>query len=134
MRLPKRKLVLLLTLICMQCVFCKTATFANEVSVMSLYTNSLKLSITYTGNTARCTTIVSCRSDIKMIQGVITLKDNITNKNVASWNVKKNGSSYYGVKSASVKAGHEYKLTFTGTVYSTNGECEKVSNYVIRYN
>lgn len=106
MRLPKRKLVLLLTLICMQCVFCKTATFANEVSVMSLYTNSLKLSITYTGNTARCTTIVSCRSDIKMIQGVITLKDNTTNKNVASWNVKQNGSSYYGVKSASVKSGH----------------------------
>lgn len=134
MRLPKRKLVILLTLICLQCTFCHTAIFANEVSVMSLYTCNLRLSITYTGNTARCITIVNCRSDVKKIEGVIILKDNTTNKNIASWNVKHNGSSYYGAKSVNVKSGHTYTLSFTGTVHNTSGQSENVSNSVTRTN
>ena len=85
-------------------------------------------------NTAKCVTVINCRNDVNKIKGVITLKDDTTNKNIASWTVNYNGSSYYGINSVSVKSGHRYTLSFSGTVHSTKGLSESVGNSVTRKN
>ena len=42
-------------------------------------------------NTAKCVTVINCRNDVNKIKGVITLKDDTTNKNIASWTINYNG-------------------------------------------
>lgn len=43
------------------------------------------------GNTAKCVTVINCRNDVNKIKGVITLKDDTTNKNIAPWTINYNG-------------------------------------------
>lgn len=90
--------------------------------------------LSFKQNKATCTTNVLGKSGTTHITGEIELYDETKGTMVDTWEVDCEKSVYYGSETASVKSGHTYTLTFTGTVYDSGGVGETISGTVTKKN
>ena len=94
----------------------------NMVSIMSVQSNRSTVKLTVYRNTANCQLIVKGRNGTSSISGTLKLYDSTAGKTVKTWSISKSGSVYSGTKTAAVKKGHSYKLSFSGKVYGKNAK------------
>ena len=89
----------------------------NMVSIMSVQGSSCYTKLYFNRNIANCTLSVTGKKGTSSISGTLKLYDSTTGKTVQSWSISKSGSVYSGTKTATVKKGHSYQLSFSGKVY-----------------
>lgn len=107
----------------------------NMVSIMSVQSNRSTVKLTFNRNTAICQLVVKGRNDTSSISGTLKLYDSTTGKTVQTWSISKAGTAYSGTKTATVKKGHSYKLSFSGKVYGKNAKNgESVSSSISKKN
>lgn len=94
----------------------------NMVSLMSVQSNRSTVRLFFSGNKANCVLTVKGRNGASSISGTLKLYDSTTGKTVQTWPISKTGSAYSGTKTATVKKGHSYKLSFSGKVYGKNAK------------
>ena len=92
------------------------------VSLMSVQSNRSTVRLFFSGNKANCVLTVKGRNGASSISGTLKLYDSTTGKTVQTWPISKTGSAYSGTKTATVKKGHSYKLSFSGKVYGKNAK------------
>lgn len=97
------------------------------ISVLSDNVTEKTLTFWFKDNQANCNVVVRGKSGTIKISGTIKLYDETAEKNVQSWTDTKNGRLFSLSGVTSVKSGHTYKLSFSGTVYGANGEEEKIN-------
>ena len=85
-------------------------------------------------NTATCIVKVVGKDGTSKITGTIRLYDDTTNTYVGTWNVNITQPVYVESKSASVKSGHQYTLSFVGNVYNANGVGERIASSTTKVN
>jgi len=95
---------------------------SDMVSIMYVQNNKCNISLKFRGTKATCFYSVTGRNNTSSISGTLKLYDNTSKRNVASWAVSKKGSSCRGEKTATVKKGHSYTLSFSGKVYGKNSK------------
>ena len=102
----------------------------------SLYVNTKSLSVTLSINssTAECAIGIIGVSDTDSIRGTATLFDETEKRSVSSWTVFSSSSICRNSRKISIKKGHTYKLTFSGTVHKRNGNSETISGFSMAYN
>jgi len=101
------------------------------VSIMYIQNNKCTTYLNFNGKKANCVLLVTGQKDSTSISGTLKLYDNTAKKNVANWSIFKKGFSYNGTKTATVKKGHSYTLSFSGKVYgkrSKTGESISASS------
>ncbi|RKJ67413.1 hypothetical protein [Roseburia sp. 1XD42-69] len=107
----------------------------NMVSIMSVQNNRCMLNLSFNSKTASCQLVVKGRNGTSSISGTLKLYDSTEGKTVKTWSISKSGSVYSGTKTAAVKKGHSYKLSFSGKVYGKNAKYgESVSASASRKN
>lgn len=94
----------------------------NMVSIMSVQSSNCYAKLYFKRNTANCTLTVTGKRGTSSISGTLKLYDSTTGKTVQTWSISKTGSAYSGTKTATVKKGHSYKLSFSGKVYGKNAK------------
>lgn len=94
----------------------------NMVSIMSVQSNRSTVKLTINGKTASCQLVVKGRNGTSSISGTLKLYDSTAGKTVKTWSISKDGVAYSGTKTATVKKGHSYKLSFSGKVYGKNAK------------
>lgn len=107
----------------------------NMVSLMSVQSNRCTAKLSFNGKSAICQVVVRGRNGTSSISGTLKLYDSTTGKTVQTWPISKTGSAYSGTKTATVKKGHSYKLSFSGKVYGKNAKYgESVSSSTSKRN
>lgn len=102
-----------------------------SISPMYVQGNRCWTYLNFSGTTANCQVVIQGKSGTTKISGLLKLYDNTAGKQVASWTVSESRSYYSGTKTATVKKGHSYKLSFSGKVYGKNSPSgESVSSSV----
>ena len=106
-------------------------------TISPMYTQNISCS-TYlhlNGRTAACTLNIIGRKDTAKISGILKLYDSTAAKTVKSWSIYKKSSSYSVSKTATVKKGHKYKLSFSGQIYRNGSKYgEAISASTIKKN
>lgn len=100
---------------------------AAEVSPRYVSTTKVNVSLQISNNTVTCNSYVYAENGTSKITGTIRLYDDTTRAYVASWNVDQAGSYYSSSHTVAVKSGHQYTLSFTGTVFDAGGTGERVA-------
>lgn len=109
------------------CVLSGISARAADISPMYLETNNCTVNLSISNNSATCFVYVKGKDGTSSISGKIKLYDVTAGKSVKTWSIYQASSSYQGSKTAAVKSGHKYKLTFTGKVYDSKGKSESLS-------
>lgn len=91
-----------------------------SVSPMYVQSNRCQMRLDFSGRTAKCQALIRGKRGTTKISGLLKLYDNTAGRQVASWAVSESSSCYSGTKTATVKKGHSYKLSFSGKVYGKN--------------
>ncbi len=91
-----------------------------NVSPMYVQSNRCQMCLDFSGRTAKCQALIRGKRGTTKISGLLKLYDNTAGRQVASWAVSESSSYYSGTKTATVKKGHSYKLSFSGKVYGKN--------------
>ncbi len=105
-----------------------------EVSLLSDNISSQKLSLDFSDNQARCTVMIAGKAGTRKITGTLKLYDETEAGTVNIWTASKEGSIYNVMKTAAVKSGHRYRLSFSGSVYDADNKEEKVSISTVKTN
>lgn len=124
MKKLQKKWICLILLGAMLCYMQPNIAQAKEsmVSLMYVQNNRCLTDLRFSGTTANCTLTVSGKKDTSSISGTLKLYDITSRKTVSSWSISTTGSVYRGTKTATVKKGHSYKLSFSGKVYEKNSK------------
>lgn len=127
MNRKRRKIAGIVMLVLILC-YCQSVS-AKIADIMPQYvqTSSCSVSISINGVTANCLLNIQGKDGTTKISGTLKLYDVTDKKSVKSWSISKRGSYYSGLKTASVKSGHKYKLSFSGKVYDSKENGESVS-------
>ena len=96
--------------------------------------SSVNVYLVFSNNKAICGVSVRGNSSISKISGTISLYDETTGTDIASWFINHSGYVYSTSKAAAVKAGHKYTLYFNGTAYTTSGSSEIICSSVTKNN
>lgn len=107
---------------------------AAEVSPRYIDDTSTSTTLQISANNASCIVKVIAKSGTSKITGTIRLYDDTTRMYVATWDVNQAGTYYISSHSAAVKSGHQYTLSFTGTVYDSKGVGERIAASVTKNN
>lgn len=91
-----------------------------SVSPMYVQCSVCRSALSFSGTTASCRISITGKSGTTKISGLIKLYDNTAGAQVDSWTVSTSNSYYCGTKTATVKKGHSYTLSFSGKVYGKN--------------
>ncbi len=105
-----------------------------SVSPMYVQSSRCQMRLDFNGRTAKCQVFVRGIDGTTKISGLMKLYDNTAGRQVASWAISESKAYYSGTKTATVKKGHSYKLSFSGKVYGKNnksGESISSSNYFL---
>lgn len=108
--------------------------YAEEKQTQSIFPmyvqgNRCRVWLNFNGTRANCKTVIKGKSGTTKISGLIKLYDNTAGRQVTSWTVSESGSCYSGTKTATVKKGHSYTLSFSGKVYGKKNKAgESVSS------
>lgn len=106
-----------------------------SISPMYIQSGACRTYLYFNGRRANCKVAIQGKRGTTKISGLLKLYDNTAGRQVASWTVSKSGSCYSVTKSASVKKGHSYKLSFSGKVYGKNSKSgEFISSSVSKKN
>ncbi|MCM1090716.1 MAG: hypothetical protein NC092_04375 [Butyrivibrio sp.] len=127
----------LMAIVCALCLSCGIGVIsAQAAEIMPLYEETAKVYILLSlkQNKATCTTNVLGKSGTTRITGIVELYDETTGTTVDTWEIDCKKSVYYGSETADVKSKHTYTLTFTGTVYGSDGVGEPISDSVTKKN
>ena len=102
---------------------------ARESTVNLDYINTINVTtaLSFSNTTACCSVYVKGKQNTSSIRGTLTLYDETSSKNVASWNVSSTSVVCSTSKDVAVTKGHSYKLSFTGTVKNSSNITEQVS-------
>ena len=106
----------------------------DEARPYYIYTDSLTLSITYSGSTVQTSLFIRGKTTVNKINGTLNLyKKNGTSYNlVKQWSVSSSGNTLNTTKSYSgAKKGETYKAVFSGTV-STSSSKESISKSYVK--
>ncbi len=127
MKKQQKKWICLLLLAIMLCYVQPNIVQAKEnmISLMYIQSNRCLTNLGFSGTTANCSLTVNGKKGTSSISGLLKLYDITSKKTVSSWSISTTGSVYRGTKTATVKKGHSYKLSFSGKVYgkdNKNGE------------
>ncbi len=93
-----------------------------SVSPMYVQSNRCRTYLNFSGRTVNCKVVIKGKNGTTKISGLLKLYDNTACRQVASWAVSESKSYYSGAKTATVKKGHSYKLSFSGKVYGKNNK------------
>lgn len=105
-----------------------------SVSPMYLQSSICRTRLNLSGTKANCKVVIKGIDGTTKISGLLKLYDNTAGRQVASWAISESKAYYSGTKTATVKKGHSYKLSFSGKVYGKNnksGESISSSNYFL---
>ncbi len=88
-----------------------------SISPMYVQGSRCQVWLDFSGTRANCKVVIKGKSGTTKISGLIKLYDNTAGRQVTSWTVSESGSCYSRTKTATVKKGHSYTLSFSGKVY-----------------
>lgn len=108
--------------------------YAADISLLYDNTYTVSVSLEFLGEQALCKAVVVGANDTKKITGTLRLYDNTSGEMVQAWSNYEEDAYYSISRNASVVAGHSYTLTFSGYVYSNDGNAEKITNTVTKNN
>lgn len=91
-----------------------------NVSPMYVQSSICRTRLNFSGTKASCKVVIKGINGTTKISGLLKLYDNTAGRQVASWAISESKSYYSGTKTATVKKGHSYKLSFSGKVYGKN--------------
>lgn len=125
-----KKILIILCCIFSICSFNCISCQAKEATVALDYINTVSVttSLSFDNTTACCSVCVRGKQNTSSIRGTLTLVDETSNRNVASWNVSSTSVVCSTSKNVAVTKGHSYKLSFAGTVKNTSNITEQVSS------
>lgn len=105
------------------------------ISPMYIQSNRCRTYLNFNSRTANCKVVIKGINGTTKISGLLKLYDNTAGRQVASWAVSESKSYYSGTKTATVKKGHSYKLSFSGKVYGRNNKAgESISSSISKKN
>lgn len=124
MKKLQKKWICLILLGSILCYVQPSIVQANEsmISLMYVQDNRCHTNLGFNGATANCTLTVNGKKGTSSISGLLKLYDITSKKTVSSWSISTTGSVYRETKTATVKKGHSYKLSFSGKVYGKNNK------------
>lgn len=93
-----------------------------SVSPMYLQSSICRTRLNLSGTKANCKVVIKGIDGTTKISGLLKLYDNTAGRQVASWAISESKAYYSGTKTATVKKGHSYKLSFSGKVYGKNNK------------
>lgn len=142
MKKAKKRWIYLILLVGALCFMQTSVVQANSmqgydggISVMYIQSNRCRVNLRFSGTKANCTLTVTGKKGTTKISGTLKLYDSTSLKTVKSWSISKIGSAYSGTKTATVKKGHRYKLSFSGKVYADDSKYgESVSSSTSKKN
>lgn len=105
-----------------------------SVSPMYVQSSRCRTYLNFNSRTANCKVVIKGINGTTKISGLLKLYDNTAGRQVASWAISESKAYYSGTKTAAVKKGHSYKLSFSGKMYGKNnksGESISSSNYFL---
>lgn len=106
-----------------------------SISPMYLQSSICRTRLNLSGTKANCKVVIKGINGTTKISGLLKLYDNTAGRQVASWAVSESKSYYSGTKTATVKKGHSYKLSFSGKVYGKNNKSgESISSSISKKN
>lgn len=100
-----------------------------SISPMYVQGSRCQVWLDFSGTRANCKVVIKGKSGTTKISGLIKLYDNTAGRQVTSWTVSESSSCYSRTKTATVKKGHSYTLSFSGKVYGKKNKAgESVSS------
>lgn len=106
----------------------------SEISLVAENISDKRLTFEFNQNQANCTVFVNGKAGTAKITGTLKLYDETTNQTVQSWTESRNSRIFQLSKTAAVKSGHRYTLSFSGSVYDADNKEEKVSISTVKTN
>lgn len=130
----KRVMSLVVCLTMLVVVFQSVPVQAMEISPRYVNTSKASVLLEYSSNTASCMVNITGKSGTSKISGILKLYDETDKKNVTSWAIESDSYICTASKKATVKSGHEYTLSFSGTVYNASNVGEAISTTTTKKN
>ncbi|MCI8489151.1 MAG: hypothetical protein HFJ04_02685 [Lachnospiraceae bacterium] len=107
----------------------------STISPMYVQSNKCYTYLSFQATAATCRLNVTGKKDTTSISGKLKLYDSTAAKTVKRWNISKTGAVYSVSKTATVKKGHKYKLSFSGQIYRNGSKYgEAISASTIKKN
>lgn len=127
MNRKKRKIAGIVMLVLILCYCQSISAKMTEIAPQYVNTSSCSISMAINGVMANCLLNVKGKDGTTKISGTLKLYDVTDKKSIKRWPISINGTYYSGLKTATVKSGHKYKLSFSGKVYDSKNKGESIS-------